>query len=98
MYAYGKVLIERDNVRVLPRSAVVELGEQAYCYIYQDGKSIRVAVQAGMSNDDWIEVTGKQAKPASSNLTSWTPFTGKEDVIVGDLTELSDGLKVHVIQ
>ena len=40
MYAYGKVLIDRRNVWALPMAAVVEIGNQNSCFLYQDGKAI----------------------------------------------------------
>jgi membrane fusion protein (multidrug efflux system) len=96
MYAYGKVLIERENVRVVPRSTVVELGEQQYCYLYENGKAIRTAIQTGIGDDTWVEVTGKKAKTEGANLTRWVELTGEEKLIEGDLTELSDGENVKI--
>src|SRR5262249_20415957 len=37
MYAYGRVVIERRSVRAVPLCAVVEIGNQNCCYLYQDG-------------------------------------------------------------
>jgi HlyD family secretion protein len=96
MYAYGKVLIERENVLVVPRSTVIELGEQQYCYFYDNGKAVRVAVQTGIGDDLWVEVTGKQLKTEGPNLTRWADLTGDEQLIDGDLTELSDGESVKI--
>ena len=98
MYAYGKVRIERDNVRVVPRSTVVELGEQTYCYFYENGKAIRTEVQTGIRDDDWVEVTGKLASAKSQTGNSWTGLAGQEQIITGDLSELSDGQKVEILK
>jgi HlyD family secretion protein len=94
MYAYGRIVVDHPNVRVVPRQAVVELGEQTYCYVAVDGKAVRTAVQTGLSDDNWIEVVGKESKPKSDG--KWIDFTGQEKIVIGDLTELSDGQKIDV--
>ncbi len=90
MYAYGTVTIERPKVTALPQGAVVELGEQICCYLYVDGKSVRTPIQTGLRTEGWVEVLKK--KPAGE----WVNFTGDEQVITGDLTELVDGGEVKV--
>jgi RND family efflux transporter MFP subunit len=92
MYAYGQVFIEHSNVRALPLASVVELGNQNCCFLYEDGKAVQTAVQVGISDGKWIEVTKKQVKGM------WTDFAGQETVIVGELSDLTDGQKVKVIQ
>ena len=37
MYAYAKVIIERPDVRALPVSALVHVGEKTFCWTYKDG-------------------------------------------------------------
>jgi RND family efflux transporter MFP subunit len=90
MYAYGKVLIEHSNVRALPLSSVVEIGNQNCCFLYEQGKAVQTPVQIGVSDGKWLEVAKKRVKE------TWTDFTGQEDVIVGDLSDLTDGQKVKV--
>jgi HlyD family secretion protein len=96
MYAYGSVLIERPDVRALPVAAITQIGNQTYCYVALDGKAVRTAVQTGVSDGSWVEATGKLVKSAGSSEGSWKPFDGSEDVIVGDLSGLSDGVPIHV--
>ena len=96
MYAYGSVFIERIGVRALPVSAVTQIGNQTYCYLALDGKAVRTAVQTGVSDGTWVEVTGKMVNLAGSSEGTWEAFDGTEAVIVGDLSELSDGTPVHV--
>jgi hypothetical protein len=43
-----------------------------------------------------VEVTGKLVRPAGSAEGLWEAFDGSEAVIVGDLSELSDGAPVQV--
>ena len=96
MYAYGSVFIERTGVRALPVSAVTQIGNQTYCYLVLDGKAVRTAVQTGVSDGSWVEVTGKLVRSAGSSEGTWEAFDGTEAVIVGDLSEISDGTPVHV--
>jgi multidrug efflux pump subunit AcrA (membrane-fusion protein) len=90
MYAYGQVLIDRSNVRALPMEAVTEIGNQPCCYLYVGGKAVRTALQTGIDDGKWIEVTKKRVKG------KWVDLTGAEEVIVGDLSEVSDGVPVQV--
>jgi HlyD family secretion protein len=89
MYAYGRVLIDRSNVRALPMEAVTEIGNQPCCYLYKDGKAVQTPVQTGIDDGKWIEVSKKRVKG------QWADLTGAEAVIVGDLSEISDGVPVR---
>jgi HlyD family secretion protein len=90
MYAYGLVEIDRRNVWTLPVSAVVEIGNDNTCYLYEDGKAIATPVQTGINDGKRLEVFRKKVHG------EWTAWTGDEEVIVGDLAELRDGEKVRV--
>lgn len=90
MYAYGRVLVDRHNVWAVPLAAVVEIGNQNCCYVYEAGKAVQTPVQVGLNDGKWIEVAKKRAKG------EWTDLTGNEKVILGDLSELSDGQPVQV--
>jgi HlyD family secretion protein len=129
MYAYGKVIIERPQVRALPKAslpgattALFDVGERTYCYLCENGKAVRVEVQTGLigSKNQWWEVTNRRrveptdtevrnaSYPATTRILSrdsdearlgdagWVPFDGSEQVIVGDITILTDGEPVHV--
>jgi hypothetical protein len=137
MYGYGKVIIERPHVHALPKSslpgaptALFDVGERTYCYLYENGKAVRIEVRTGLSgpratklNDTtskWVEVTsrrrveqgGSGVRNASFAVTTraarrdnnesrlddagWVGFDGSEQVIVGDLSLLSDGETVRV--
>jgi HlyD family secretion protein len=96
MYAYGSVIIERKGVRAVPLKAVTHIGNQTYCYFVEDGKAVQTEVQIGVSDGSWVEVTGKLVRPAGSSQGTWEAFDGTEAVIVGDLSELSNGAPVHV--
>jgi multidrug efflux pump subunit AcrA (membrane-fusion protein) len=96
MYAYGSVIIERRDVRALPVSSITQIGNQTYCYLVVDGKAVRTPVQTGVSDGTWQEVSGRLVRSDGSSEGTWQPFDGSEAVVVGDLTEISDGQPVRI--
>jgi multidrug efflux pump subunit AcrA (membrane-fusion protein) len=96
MYAYGKVIIERPDVRALPVSALVSSGEDTFYWSYEDGRAVRTNVRKGVSDGEWIEVTSRQLPPKPNGEDPWTPIDGKEQVILGDLSILTEGAPVKV--
>jgi len=90
-YALGRVILQRHNVQALPLAAIVEIGSQNCCYVYENGKAVLTPVQTGINDGKWVEVVNQRVKG------QWTALTGQEQVIVGDLSELSDGEPVQVI-
>lgn len=93
MYAVGELVIERAKVKALPVGVLTEMGEETGCYLLIDGKAVRTVVRVGTSDGQWTEVL---ARRATSGPDVWTPFTGREQVIQGDLSELTDGKDVRV--
>ena len=60
---------------------------------------MRTELETGVSDDEWIEVTNRRppvAPEAPSDSMPWTPIDGTEQVIVGDLSGLTDGAPVEV--
>lgn len=94
MYAFGKVLVERDKTLAVPTAAIFDAGNQRYCFLVQDGKVVRAAVQTGISDGEWGELLRKQVKGPSG--TVWGKITGDEKIAIGDPTELTDGELVRV--
>ena len=98
MYAYGKVIIERPGVRALPLDALVYSGDQTFCWPYENGQAVRTEIETGVSDGEWIEVTNRRVprpgKPADK--APWTPIDGSEQVILGDLSILTDGTPVKI--
>jgi RND family efflux transporter MFP subunit len=88
MYVYAKVFVERRGVCAVPQDAVSVAGNQAYCYLLERGKAVKTPVQAGITDGNWIEVTQLKIDDP------WVKVTGAEQFILGDLSELSDGLTV----
>jgi HlyD family secretion protein len=97
MYAYVKLLIERPKVRAVPVAALTYSGEKTYCFRHQDGRAVRAEVQTGVSDGEWIEVTNLQLPAAPDGTDPWAPVSGTEELIVGDLSILTDGSPVEVV-
>jgi multidrug efflux pump subunit AcrA (membrane-fusion protein) len=98
MYAYAKVIIDRPDALALPESALIYENDKAYCWTLQDGRAVRTEVRTGVGDGEWIEVTNRQVALAAADKAGdpWVPITGKEQVIVGDLSLLADGVPVQV--
>jgi multidrug efflux pump subunit AcrA (membrane-fusion protein) len=96
MYAYGKVIIERPNVRALPSSVLVKSSERTFFWKYKDGHAVQTEVRTGVSDGEWTEVTSRQLPSTSSGEDPWTPIDGSEKVIVGDLSILTAGCPVRL--
>jgi hypothetical protein len=91
--------IERPGVRGLPESALYYLGDAAYYWAYQKGQATRTEVQTGASDGEWIEVINRRAAPSegmANGGNSWVPVDGTEQVILGDLSLVTDGAPVEV--
>jgi multidrug efflux pump subunit AcrA (membrane-fusion protein) len=90
MYAYGSVELTRVGVWAVPLEAVFQLGNQDYCYVFEDGKAVQVPVQLGIDDGSWVEVTKKRSK------VEWLPFNGTEQIVTGELSQLHNGEPVRV--
>jgi multidrug efflux pump subunit AcrA (membrane-fusion protein) len=98
-YAYVNLIIERPRVRALPESALTYSGDKAYYWTHENGRAVRTEVRTGVTDGEWIEVTNRRLPPAEAAADGdfpWLPIDGTEQVIVGDLTLLSEGTKVEV--
>jgi multidrug efflux pump subunit AcrA (membrane-fusion protein) len=100
-YAYVDLMIERPGVRALPESSVFYSGDSAFYWQHENGHAVRTEVRTGVSDGEWIEVTNRRV-PAYSGSPSgenpWVAIDGTEQVILGELSLLSDGAKVEVAQ
>jgi RND family efflux transporter MFP subunit len=92
MYVYTKVIIQRSGVPMLPQDALVVSGNQTYCFLLQDDKAVKTAVVRGLRDGAWVEVTKMKIDDP------WVKVTGYENVIVGDLDELTNGQTVKIVQ
>lgn len=94
MYAYGKVIIERPNVRAIPASALVSSGDDTFYWRLENDHAVRTNVRTGVSDGEWIEVTERQAPAKSGSNDPWVPIDGSDQVIVGDVSALTEGQAV----
>jgi hypothetical protein len=92
MYAYTTVIVERSAVPMLPQDALVVSGNETYCYLLQDDRAVKTPVVRGLREGNWVEVTKMKIDDP------WVKVTGSENVILGDLEELTNGEKVKVVQ
>ena len=100
MYAYVKVIIERPDVQALPLKALVHSGEQTFCWLYKNATAVRTEVETGVSDDKWVEVTNRRPPvppEAPSDSVPWMPIDGTDQVILGNLSALTDGAPVEVV-
>jgi multidrug efflux pump subunit AcrA (membrane-fusion protein) len=95
MYAYGKVHIERPKILALPAAALVSIGDSTFYWAYDNGHAVRVDVQTGASDGEWVEITSRQGPAKSDDDESWIPLDGSEQVILGDLSTLTAGAAVR---
>lgn len=101
MYAYGRVYIERPDVRALPAEAIVRDGARTYFWLRRDGKAARVEVETGIGDGNWVEVTRRRlrgrpaANPAPDPPEDWALIDGTEEVISGDFSDLAEGEPVQ---
>ena len=99
MYAYGKVVVERPDVRALPKSAFTYAGGKSFIWRYENGHAVRTEVQTGIRDGEWIEVTNRRIKSISSEAEQWTPIEGSEQVLLGSkLSTLTEGAPVRLAE
>jgi multidrug efflux pump subunit AcrA (membrane-fusion protein) len=100
MYAYATLDAEWRDVLTLPAAAVVtegdvNVGYQTLCYLVEDGRVKRTPIEVGARNDQLVEVLRKQVGGArSGEAPRREAFTGKEEVVQGDLSGLKDSQEV----
>jgi hypothetical protein len=60
---------------------------------------VRAEIEIGPSDGDWVEVTNHRPPTESEEQTNqapWIPFDGSEQVILGDVSVLTEGTAVKV--
>jgi HlyD family secretion protein len=97
LYAYATLSAGVSGRLTLPRSAVategdVTRGYQSFCYQVADGKVHRLPIELGAGDNARVEILKKQPRPGSP----WEPFTGTEQIVQGNLSELHDGQAVTI--
>ena len=97
-YAYVNLIIERPGVRALPESALTICGDMAITGGYEEGRAVRTECGRGSAT-----ASGSRSRIASSAVRGavgfgdpWVPIDGTEQVILGDMSVLTDGAPVEV--
>ena len=99
MYAVGQVVVERPDVRSLPKTAFTYAGGKSFIWRYDNGHAVRTEVQTGIRDSEWIEVTNRRIKSISSEAEQWTPIEGSEQVLLGSkLSTLTEGAPVQLAE
>jgi HlyD family secretion protein len=97
MYAYGEVVVQRPDVRALPKSAITHAGGKSFVWRYQDGHAVRTEIQTGISDGEWIEVTNRRVQTEASGREQWVPIETADGVLMGSkLSTLTDGAPVRL--
>src|SRR4029453_11888111 len=74
-------------------------GGQTFGWGYKDGHAVRTELETGVSDGNWVEVTHRRVPASEGSATgevAWTPIDGSEQVILGDLSILTEGSPVRV--
>src|SRR5262249_5144604 len=81
MFATATFVVEHSGVWGLPPTAVMTDAGQSFCFLVENGKAVRTALQVGLRRDHAVEVLKKQARPAKPGETAaWEDFTGSEGI------------------
>src|SRR5262249_55706600 len=98
MYAYSKVIIDRPDAMALPEAALVRQGDRTFCWMHENGRAVRTEIQVGITDGEWVEVTNRNKPAGPGGADPWLPFEGSEQVILGDLSILTDGGTVSLVR
>jgi HlyD family secretion protein len=92
MYAHAIITVQLPDVMTLPTEALMNEGDNVYCYCIEGGKAVRTAVQVGVKNDRVTQVLRKQERHiGDAKHDKWEEFSGREDVVARNPASLIDG-------
>jgi HlyD family secretion protein len=78
---------------------IMQVGDRSFCWMYDKGNAKRIEVETGVSDGEWIEVTSRRA-PGSDEASTvnepLTPIDGSEQMILGNLSILTEGGHVKI--
>ena len=94
VYATVRINAEVTDATVLPAGCVLSADETHYVFMVEDGKAVKYRVQLGRTDPGTVQVLGRRKATATAGV--WEPFTGSEQVVVGNLGALIDGAEVKV--
>jgi HlyD family secretion protein len=94
VFATIRIPAETIDATVLPSQCILPADETHYAFLVENGKAVKYRVQLGRSEPGSVQVLGRRR--ASATTGPWEPFTGSEQVVMGNLGALSDGTDVKV--
>jgi RND family efflux transporter MFP subunit len=92
VFATVRINAEAADATVLPSGCILAADETHYAFLVENGKAVKYRVQLGRSEPGSVQVLGR--RKASATAGPWEPFTGTEQVVVGNLGALADGTDV----
>jgi RND family efflux transporter MFP subunit len=97
MYAHSSVPIEHREMFSVPEAAVVIRDGQTFCLCAVNNKAVKTLIRTGVKEGSNIEVL-KKLTPSSdpAQRSNWQDFTGQEQVIVTNPSDLTDGQPLQV--
>jgi RND family efflux transporter MFP subunit len=93
MYAYAILTAAHSEALTLPAKALLRQDDTYYCWQFVDGKAVRTLVRPGLRTEGRVEILKKRLPGPDGR---WQDFTGREQVLVGDLAALADGQEVSI--
>ncbi len=94
VFATVRINAEATDATVLQTQCVLPADETHYVFVVEGTKAVKYRVQLGRSDPGVVQVLGR--RKATATTGPWEPFTGSEQVVVGNLGALSDGIEVKV--
>ena len=86
----SKVLIQRSNVKCAPPANADGVGQPDLLLLLHGSTAVMTSVEPGISDGRWVEIDRMKIDDP------WVKVTGKENVIEGNLSELTNGQTVKV--
>jgi HlyD family secretion protein len=95
MYAHAVITVQLPDVMTLPTEALMNEGDNIYCYCIEGGKAVRTAVQVGLKNERVTQVLRRQERHiGDAKSDKWEEFSGREEVVARNPASLIDGQTV----
>jgi RND family efflux transporter MFP subunit len=94
VFATVRIDATAADATVLPSGCILAADETHYAFLVENGKAVKYRVQLGRTEPGSVQVLGRRR--ASATAGPWEPFSGSEQVVVGNLGALSDGTDVKV--
>jgi HlyD family secretion protein len=96
MYVQSRITVERKDAWTLPESALRTEADQTICYRIEDGKAVKTPLQVGLKGGGRVEILMQQTPASlSGGELEWTPITGEEKIVAGDIASLTNGKPVQ---